>query len=318
MKGKTFSVLGKWILAVLIIAMIVVAFFGYQIYRLASPQKTVEPVSPEKFLLSFYEIDFPSADGLALTGWFIPGVKKGPALILCHKLGGSKASLINLAVPLQMEGYNIFLFDFRNSGESRGKLSSFGILEARDVIGAVDFVMNRNDIDQSKIGLYGVEMGAYAAALGAVERKNIKAIALDSAYPDIRFFFTRQLFDDSPSGRKYLSFIPLFVYSAYFRVDPREQSVTEAVKKLADRNLLFIVGMGDREMMESTRQLYKSVSESKDSDKNLLELPRSLSSELYGEDKKSYDEKILSFFKTYLPVEKKHPVFESIKRPTRK
>ncbi len=304
MKKTWIPIIGKCILVVVIIAVVVLAYFGYRLYLLSKPPQPQDQVTPDKVLVSFEQVDFRSVDGLSLSGWFLRGVAKGPVLILCHKLGVSKDSLLNLAIPLQKAGYNVFLFDFRNSGESKGNISSFGILEARDVIGAIDYLMTRNDIDQNKMGVFGVEMGAYAAALAALERKNVKVLAFDSLYPDMKFYFMENLFDESRFAERYISFIPIFVYSVYFRVNPSEKRAADAVKQLSDRNLLFIVGMGDREMMNATRQFYHSVQETKDSDKNLLELPRSLSLELYGDDKKNYDQKILSFFNTYLPVEK--------------
>lgn len=304
MKKIWISTIKKCIIVFVIIAAIVLAYFAYRIYLLSSPQQPQDQMTPDKVLVRFEQVDFRSADGLTLSGWFLRGTAKGPALLLCHKLGASKDSLLNLAIPLQKAGYNIFLFDFRNCGESKGSLSSFGILEARDVIGAIDYLMTRTDIDHNKIGIFGVEMGAYAATLAALERQNIKVLVFDSLYPDMKFYFMENLFDGSKFAERYISFIPLFVYSIYFRVDPSEKSAAEAVKKLYDRNLLFVVGMGNREMMDATRQFYHSVQETKDSDKNLLELPRSLSLELYGDDKKSYDQKILSFFNTYLPIEK--------------
>ncbi|MEW5807152.1 MAG: hypothetical protein AB1756_07395 [Acidobacteriota bacterium] len=304
--GKSFfkTTAGKFVLAVVVAVLIILSFFGYQLYSLSHPEKSANQNDPGKFLLHFEEIDFKSADGILLSGWFIPGVKKGPVLILCHKLGSSKSSLLNIAIPLQMDGYNIFLFDFRNSGDSKGTASSFGILEARDILGAVDYLITRNDIDANRIGILGVEMGAYAAVLAACERKNIRAIAMDSLYPDLKYYFTRKLFGDSEFGGKYLSPIPLFLYSIYFGTEPSAQKASSKLRTLQDRDLLFIVGMGDRKMMNSTRAIYGSLRETIDSEKNLIELPSSESAELYGEDKKNYDEKVLSFFQTYLPIKK--------------
>ena len=84
-------------------------------------------------------------------------------------------------------------------------MSSFGILEARDVIGAIDYLVTRKDIDVRRMGILGVGMGAYSAVLAAHERKNIRALALDSIYPDIKFYFARHMFNDSAFGKSFLT-----------------------------------------------------------------------------------------------------------------
>lgn len=298
------SVLGKLTIIIIVVLIGILTFFGYQMYQLSSARKQIGTIDPSDFLISYKEVYLKSTDDVSLTGWFLSGQKNGPVLVLCHELGSSKLSLLSMAVALQKSGYNVFLFDFRNSGESRGTSSSFGILEARDVIGAIDYVITRKDIDARRIGALGVGMGAYAVALAAHERTNIKALALDSIYPDIKFYFARHIFNDSEFGRKYLTFVPLLLYSAYFRVHPSSNNSADVLRSLSDRDILLIVEMGDRKMIDINKELYLSMKETADSEKNLLELEQTLASSLYGDQKKKYEEEIINFFKTYLPVQK--------------
>jgi pimeloyl-ACP methyl ester carboxylesterase len=298
------SALGKLIIAIIVIAFAIIAFFGYQIYHLSSSRKQIGTIDPSDFLISYEEVYFKSTDGTSLTGWFLLGQKKGPVLMLCHEIGSSKLSLLSLAIALQKEGFNIFLFDFRNSGESRGKMSSFGILEARDVIGAIDYLITRKDVDVRRMGILGVGMGAYSAVLAAHERESLKVLALDSIYPDIKFYFTRHMFKDSEFGMGFLTFVPLLVYSAYFRVNPSSGKAYDILRGLTDRDILLLVEMGDRKLMNVNKDLYLSLKETRDSEKNLLEMEQTLVSSLYGDQKKKYEEQIIQYFKTYLPVQK--------------
>lgn len=304
MKRFLSSVLGKLTIAIMAIALAIVVLFGFQVYHLSSGRKQTGRVDPRDFLIFYEEVYLKSTDGISLTGWFLPGQRRAPTLLLCHELGSSKLSLLSFAVALQKEGYNVFLFDFRNSGESRGDMSSFGILEARDVIGAVDYLLTRKDVDVRRMGIFGVGMGAYAAVLASQERENLKALALDSIYPDIKFFFGRHIFKDSKFGERFLTFVPLLVYSAYFRVSPSSSRSYDILRELPDRDILLLVEMGDRKLMNMNKDLYLSLKETRDSEKNLLEMEQTLASSLYGDQKQKYEEKIIQFFSTYLPIEK--------------
>ncbi len=303
MKRFLNSISGKLIIIVLVIALGAVAFFGYQIYSLSNGRKQIGTIDPNDFIISYEEVYLKSTDGTSLVGWFLRGQKNGPVLVLCHELGSSKLSLLSLAIALQKSNYNIFLFDFRNSGESRGESSSFGIIEARDVIGVIDYLLTRKDIDIKRIGILGVGMGAYASTLAASERKNVKALVLDSIYPDIKFYFARHMFKDSEFARRYFSFLPTLLYSAYFKINPFSNRSADILKSLSDRDILLIVEGGDRKLVDVNKDLYMSIKETKDSEKNLLELEQTLTSSLYGDHKKNYEEKIISFFNTFLPVQ---------------
>ena len=53
--------------------------------------------------------------------------------------------------------------------------------------------------------------------------------------------------------------------------------------------------------------MYERVAESKDHDKNLLVLPATRATALYGEDRAHYDQAVLDFFSSYLPVAHRAP-----------
>src|SRR5207249_9000031 len=102
-----------------------------------------------------------------------------------HDLGGSRSSLLNSAVSLNRAGYALLVFDFRGHGLSTGSGGFLGVDEKRDILGAIEFLKSRSDVDGSRIGLWGIGMGAYAGTLAALESPIIVALALDSLYPDV-------------------------------------------------------------------------------------------------------------------------------------
>src|SRR5262249_15139990 len=72
------------------------------------------------------------------------------------------------------------LFDFQARGESIGQHTTFGYLESKDAIAAVNFV--RSVLPQERIGVIGVSMGG-AAALLAKPCLNVDAVVLELVYP---------------------------------------------------------------------------------------------------------------------------------------
>ena len=85
----------------------------------------------EKYVLWPQPVIFEASDGLKLAGVFIQG-SNNATIVLLHGYGRSKEQLLPQAKFLNKAGYNIFMFDFRASGESEGKYITFGRREVRD------------------------------------------------------------------------------------------------------------------------------------------------------------------------------------------
>lgn len=125
---------------------------------------------------------FKSRDGLTLFGWYIPGRNRA-AVILVHGLGGSGLALSVYAAPLVSAGYSVLLMDLRAHGSSDGDTSTYGVLEAHDVAGAVDYLLAQGNVDPDKIGVFGISLGAQAAFRGALYTPAIRALVLEGLGP---------------------------------------------------------------------------------------------------------------------------------------
>ena len=136
--------------------------------------------------LEWEDVYFPSADGTALEGWFIPRAGSDKLIISAHAFGFSKAGFPSHIEPwksawgpgndyeinfipdykiLHDHGYNVLAYDFRNHGHSaaaNGALNSNNRFELRDVIGSLAYVHSRPDLANMKIGLFSRCMGANA------------------------------------------------------------------------------------------------------------------------------------------------------------
>jgi alpha-beta hydrolase superfamily lysophospholipase len=127
-------------------------------------------------------VEFPSASGTTIHGWFVPGKSNNGAVVLMHGVHGDRRSLVARAEFLAAAGYSVLLFDFQAHGESLGKQITFGHLESRDATAAVDFIHQK--LPGEKIGVIGISLGA-ASALLAEPPLPVNAMILESSYPTI-------------------------------------------------------------------------------------------------------------------------------------
>jgi pimeloyl-ACP methyl ester carboxylesterase len=78
-------------------------------------------------------------------------------------------------------GYDVLAIDLRGHGESGGSIVSPGLLEARDILGALRYI--RSHGNNEPVALLGVSYGAVASLIAAAESPEIAAVISDSAFP---------------------------------------------------------------------------------------------------------------------------------------
>lgn len=127
-------------------------------------------------------VEFRSESGTIVRGWFVPGRKGGGAIALMHGIRANRLSMLDRARFLSHAGYSVLVFDFQAHGESEGEHITFGYLESRDAVAAVEWL--RMNASEEKIGVIGVSMGGAAAVL-ASPPLNMDAMVLEIVYPTI-------------------------------------------------------------------------------------------------------------------------------------
>lgn len=142
--------------------------------------------TPAPFGLPFQSVSFPSRDGLLLRGWLIPHPEAEVNFILCHGYPTNRTEMLFWVGLLKDSPINFLIFDFRATGESEGNLSSFGIYEVNDVLGAVDFIAADNGISQLPVGAIGLSMGGAAVLMAAAEDERIGAVVSHGAYATLQ------------------------------------------------------------------------------------------------------------------------------------
>jgi pimeloyl-ACP methyl ester carboxylesterase len=246
------------------------------------------------------EVRFRAADGIELSGWLMPGRPDRGAIVLCHDFGGSKSSVTNVAIALVRHGFTVLAFDFRAHGGSDGAGSTLGLAEKRDVLGAVDYLASVPRGGAARIGAYGVGMGAYAAVLAARDRPALQVLVLDSVYPDVAYPLVRRVYDDWPFGVRHLGFLP----RAYFRVTSgrglSSERVADTLQALGGRDLLMVAPAADSGLAAEMERMYRTLPQEVDAEGNLVTLPVTAASGLYGEDLERYLARVCTYFLTRL------------------
>ncbi|MBP1693524.1 MAG: rane protein of unknown function [Chloroflexi bacterium] len=152
----------------------------WTVYRRVHPSRALSSFgfTPEMADLQYREVTLNSRDGLRLNGWFIPRPGKA-SVILAHGLGSSASSLIFHAGFLARAGYSVLLINLRAHGKSQGRISTFGVNEANDILGALDYLRARPSLDPRQVGALGVSLGAQAVLRAAVQSDKLYCIVLE-------------------------------------------------------------------------------------------------------------------------------------------
>lgn len=158
------------------------AFVGYKVVKPAR-RVLAEDLTGQ---LPREKVFFKSHDGrLNLTGYFYPTTASRAAIILGHGFHGGAVDTDRAATIGQASGYNTLTLDFRGCGESEGKTTSVGYWEVEDLLGAIDYIKSRPEVDQNKVCLYGFSMGGAVAIMAAERDPSIRAIITDAAFASL-------------------------------------------------------------------------------------------------------------------------------------
>src|SRR5262245_3400228 len=294
----------RFLFSLVVVVLLAVGGAYYLLYSATHPPRDGTRLDPADLMVRTEELTFLASDGVLLSGWLVKGAPRAPLIIMCHDLGGSRSALLGSAAALNRAGYPLLLFDFRGHGLSGGSGGYLGVDEKKDILGAVDFLKSRKEVDGDRLGLWGIGMGAYAGSLAAVESPEIVALALDSLYPKVSTQLDRLVRDRFPAPLHFLMPALNALYKPYLALRPTSGTVlSDNLGGLAGRNVLLIAATDPPDRYREEKEIYAALPEGPKGGKNLLELKASVVTGLYAEDKRIYDQAIVKFFTASLPRE---------------
>lgn len=209
-------------------------------------------LTPASFQLAFEDVSFQAADGVALSGWWVPAPNARGTVVLVHGLNRSRIEMVKKTPFLHRKGWNALLFDLRHHGASGGTVSSFGHFEKQDVHAATEVARSKS---QGPVVLWGVSLGGASAALAAAEDPKVAALVCDSSYRSLRDTVDHHM-TLARSWRWWMRIVPRWPVGAEvlywigrrggFDVDAVD--VRKAAARLHGRPALFVANSGDRRM----------------------------------------------------------------------
>jgi len=152
--------------------------------KLLRPPRRRDEWTPRDLGYEYEEVVVETHDGCKLRGWSIPrGTDR--TVVVIHGYTSSRWGdyVRRAAEMLARRGFNVALFDMRAHGESEGKFTTLGYLEAGDVRRILDWLEKRGA--GAKLGLIGFSMGGAITIMVAALDSRVKAAVADSPYIDV-------------------------------------------------------------------------------------------------------------------------------------
>jgi uncharacterized protein len=268
---------------------------GFLLYQILRPSRTPSTIDlsvmmgrPTKFL-------FAVAGGPDREGWFFPGLRGAPTVIVCHGYLSQRGDVLTMVSALQDHQFNVFLFDFTGHGTSPG-VTTLGYREAGELRSAIQALSARDDVDPRHFGLWGVDMGGYAALEAATSDSRVAAFVVDDAYDDPRNMVQ---FEVKRSGLTVLPLVARFCDWGFrllnypYRSEP---PVSTRLGHTAGIPKLFIEADDRPFLADETLQLFVRSPDPKQSVRDRLSY-----SDMADDDRKTYENQIASFFLQNMP-----------------
>jgi pimeloyl-ACP methyl ester carboxylesterase len=270
---------------------------GFLVYRIVKPQRTNSDINLQSFPGRPDAVQFSVLGKETREGYFFPGLRGAPTIVLCHGYGSSRDELLTLVSALQDHQYNVFLFDFAAHGHNGG-MTSFGYREADELGAAIDALAARNDVNPHSVGVWGYNLGAYAALREAERDPRIRALVLDSVYdrPDQMVKIGVE--------RTGLAGFPWMVRSAEFSFEMLNlpyrnlPALSTRLNSLTGVPTLFIQASDDPELANITHEMFLKAPEPREQ----AIIGKGNFVGMSDDDKRSYENRVVTFFLAHLPA----------------
>jgi pimeloyl-ACP methyl ester carboxylesterase len=253
-------------------------------------------LTPAFYLLPFLEISIPTQDGKELPGWWIPGLRGAPGIILAPGYGMNRADGLSLASILHESGFNLLLYDQRGNSQSRKYASTLGLKEAGDMLQAIQLVQKRPESDPANLGVWGVDIGAYSALQASAECKEVRAIVADGAYEFVADFLGDRISEDFGIDSRLICLSSFQVFRLAHLLDKPSANSELPLQQISDREILFIKGENRKGLADLTAAIYDKIQPQKE----MISFKAARTHLMSGEDLRSYDRQVASFFRLNL------------------
>jgi fermentation-respiration switch protein FrsA (DUF1100 family) len=247
-----------------------IAYVGYALLvflmqrQIIYPGRTIKVVGQPPFGIVPIMVVTATSHGEA---WFMPPLKqrqgeRRPLVIFFHGNG----EVIDY-LPEQVEGFRelgmgVLLVEYPGFGRSSGNPAEKSITET--AVAAYDAVLKRDEVDPTRIVLFGRSLGG-GAACALADRRPSAALILQSTFTSTRQFahrflvpgfLVRDVFDNGTAVSAYRQPILLFHGSRDTTVPPEH---SRELQRLAARARLFELACGHNDFPPDWREFYRII-----------------------------------------------------------
>ena len=266
----------------------------FLLYEILKPARTPAAFDLNVMMGHPTTFSFTLPDGTQREGWFFPGLRGAPTVIVSHGYLSQRADVLTLAAALQEHEYNAFVFDYTGHGSSPG-ITTLGYREAGELRAAVQALSKRDDVDPKRFGLWGVDLGAYTSLDVASSDPRIAAFAVDSVYDSPQDLLQIEV---KRSGLAALPFVSRFCGFGFsiLNYQYRQQSpvsthfaITRGIPKL------FVQSDDKPALEDKTSQIFVKAPDPKQMIRERVSYR-----DMPDDDRRSYENQIVNFFGQYI------------------
>jgi len=129
------------------------------------------------------------SEGLKCSGWlYLPeGVKKPPVVVMAHGFAAEKSfGLAAFAERFCGEGFAVFLFDYRNFGDSEGEPRNLVSVKRQleDWRNALNHVRKLKEVNGEKVALWGTSFSGGHVLVTAARDQRVSAVVAQVPFVD--------------------------------------------------------------------------------------------------------------------------------------
>jgi pimeloyl-ACP methyl ester carboxylesterase len=265
-------------------------------------------VTPQTFsrvtdaIVKAKDVTWANHDRTQGRGWIIRGADGAPAIILLHGYGADRSWLLNLAVKLnETTNFTVLWPDLRGHGDNPPvNRTMFGALEGDDVTAAIDYLHTLKTTDgkpqvAGPLGLYGTELGAYAALEAARRDPEVRALVLDSAPASPDDLVRAAITGNTGMNNRLLQRLAVWGMKIYSLGKYKGTPSCEMARALHEVRVLLVTGKEGDPWRNSTLGLAKCFNSSVEVKKDLALTGNFLPAST-GEAEEAYDRPVIEFF----------------------
>jgi pimeloyl-ACP methyl ester carboxylesterase len=298
----------------LVIILALVGSLVFIVICVSRPTKRPYLLTPQSFsnvsgrVLKVTDESWANPDGTRARGWLLKGAEGAPAVVLLHRYGADRSFLFNLGVKInETTNYTILWPDLRGHGVAPPvSRTSFGTRESEDLLAALEFLRNAKSDKQNKLvgdiyGVYGVELGAYAALKAARADNQIRVLVLDSVPRDPDELLSAAASNCTRVNIRPVQSLSRFATKISFLGTYANVSSCEIAAEIRDQRVLLLSGNDAGYLRDSTNSL-KPCFANQGNIETRPDLPLSGFSlpSATGEQGEAYDRVVIDFIDTYL------------------